>query len=98
MTDKKKSFTDEFKEGVVKYAADHPDEPLTSVAKKFGVSDSTIHAWRRQFNANDGAINSRGSGNYSSEMEKENAKLKKELKDAKDALEVLKKAIRIVGS
>jgi hypothetical protein len=31
-------------------------------------------------------------------MEKENARLKKELKDTKDALEVLKKAIRIVGS
>ncbi|OUP67530.1 transposase, partial [Erysipelatoclostridium sp. An173] len=44
-------------------------------------------------NNNDGIINSRGSGNYSSDEAKEIARLKKELKDTRDALEVLKKAI-----
>ena len=43
-------------------------------------------------NNNDGIINSRGSGNYSSDEAKEIARLKKELKDTQDALEVLKKA------
>jgi transposase len=98
MTDKKKSFTDEFKQGVIRYVEEHPDEPLTGVAKKFGISDSTIHTWRKQSKANNGVIESRGSGNYSSELEKDNARLKKELKDTKDALEVLKKAIGILGS
>ena len=46
---------------------------------------------------NDGIINSRGSGNYSSDEAKEIARLKKELKDTQDALEVLKKAIGILG-
>lgn len=49
MTKPKKNFTDEFKEGVVKYTLDHPDEPLVSVAKKFDIADSTIHAWRKQY-------------------------------------------------
>lgn len=39
----------------------------------------------------------RGSGNYSSDAEKEIARLKRELRDATDALDVLKKAISILG-
>lgn len=46
---------------------------------------------------NDNEIVVRGSGNYSSDDAKEIARLKKELKDTKDALEVLKKAIGILG-
>lgn len=45
---------------------------------------------------NDNEIVVRGSGNYSSDDAKEIARLKKELKDTKDALEVLKKAIGIL--
>ena len=39
----------------------------------------------------------RGSGNYASDEAKEIARLQRELRDAKDALEVLKKAIGILG-
>ncbi|MBP2026711.1 hypothetical protein J2Z35_000500 [Acetoanaerobium pronyense] len=42
-------------------------------------------------------MNHRGSGNYSSDSEKEIAKLKKELRDKEDALEILKKAIGILN-
>ncbi len=44
-----------------------------------------------------GDIESRGSGNYASDEAKEIARLKRELRDALDALEVLKKAINILG-
>ena len=46
---------------------------------------------------NDNKIESRGSGNFASDEAKEIARLKKELKDTQDALEVLKKAIGILG-
>lgn len=46
---------------------------------------------------NDGDILVRGSGNYQSDDAKEIARLKRELRDAKDALDVLKKAISILG-
>mgnify|MGYP000804923128 FL=1 len=46
---------------------------------------------------NNGTIVSRGSGNFSSDEAKEIARLRKELKDTQDALEVLKKAIGILG-
>ncbi len=39
----------------------------------------------------------RGSGNYESDEAKEIARLKRELRDAQDALDVLKKAISILG-
>lgn len=39
----------------------------------------------------------RSSGNDASDEAKENAKLRKELRDTQDALEILKKAISILG-
>lgn len=45
-----------------------------------------------------GTIEARGSGNYASDEAKEIARLQKELRDTKDALEILKKAINILGS
>lgn len=68
-----------------------------SVAKKFGIADSTIHKWMKDAKNNDNKIESRGSGNFASDEAKEIARLKKELKDTQDALEVLKKAIGILG-
>ena len=44
-----------------------------------------------------GEVPTRGSGNYASEEAKEIARLQRELRDTKDALEVLKKAIGILG-
>ena len=44
-----------------------------------------------------GAVPTRGSGNYASDEAKEIARLQRELRDTKDALEVLKKAIGILG-
>ena len=45
----------------------------------------------------DGTVEFRGSGNYASDEEKEIARLKRELRDTQDALEILKKAIGILG-
>ena len=52
--------------------------------------------WESQFRNNAGDIPVRGSGNYQSEDAKEIAHLKRELRDAQDALDVLKKAISIL--
>ncbi len=90
-------YTDEFKQDVVQYVADHPEESKIAVSKRFGISDATIHKWLKDAGANNGVVASRGSGNFSSDEAKEIARLKKELKDTKDALDVLKKAIGILG-
>ncbi len=51
----------------------------------------------KSYKKNNDEVIIRGSGNYSSDEAKEIAKLRKELKDTKDALEILKKAIGILG-
>ena len=81
MTMTKPTFTDEFKQGVVQYVLDHPDE------SKVAIADSTVHKWLKDAKNNNGTINSRGSGNYASDEAKEIARLKKELKDTQDALD-----------
>ena len=86
-------FDDEFKQGVVDYVNQHPEESKVSIARRFGIADSTIHKWIKDANNNGNKIESRGSGNFSSDEAKEIARLRKELKDTQDALEVLKKAI-----
>ena len=47
---------------------------------------------------NEGTIPTRGQGKYESDEAKENARLRKELRDTQDALEILKKAIGILGN
>ena len=45
-------FDDEFKQGVVDYANQHPEESKVSIAKSFGIADSTIHKWIKDANKN----------------------------------------------
>ena len=92
----KPKFTDEFKEEVVRYALAHPEESRASIIKKFGVPQASFYKWQSEYKKSNGHLNSRGSGNHSRNEAKEIARLKKELRDT-HALEVLKKAIGIVG-
>ena len=57
---------------------------------------STLTKWLKDFRES-GDIPVRGSGNYSSDEQKEIARLKRKLRNAQDALDVLKKAISILG-
>lgn len=91
-----KTYDKEFREGVIKYKDEHPDETFVSIGKKFGVHSTTVGKWCRDAEKK-GKVEVRGSGNFASDEAKEIAHLKKELKDYKDAVEVLKKAIGILG-
>ena len=46
-------------------------------------------SWVKAARDNNGVVPTRGSGNYSSDEAKENARLKRELRDTKDALDIL---------
>ena len=61
-----------------------------------GISQQSLSRWQKELRES-GDLKCRGSGNYSSDEAKEIARLKRELRDAKDALDVLKKAINILG-
>lgn len=92
-----KQYTEEFKKDAVRYWNEHQDIGITACAKNLGISKSTLSTWRKLYLDNDGSIPTRGRGNYESDEAKENARLRRELRDAQDALEILKKAISILG-
>ena len=71
--------------------------PLSKTAANLGISESALKSWLRSAKEYEGEVPTRGSGNYASDEAKEIARLQRELRDARDALEVLKKAIGILG-
>lgn len=104
MSGNKRSIDKEFKLNAVKYKEEHPEMTYAQAAQNLGVSISSLTRWIKEFKRSKNTNSSgepdvfRGSGNYASEDKKEIALLKKENQDLKDALEVLKKAMRIVSS
>lgn len=89
-----RQYSKQFKKDALAYVHNHSDLSVNTCAKNLGVGGSTLHGWIKK--AQDGELH-RGSGNYESDEAKENARLRKELRDTKDALEILKKAISILG-
>jgi len=67
------------------------------MCKNLGTSRTALFSWIKNAQANNGEVPTRGSGNFQSDEAKENARLRKELRDTQDALEILKKAISILG-
>ena len=97
MSRQKNQHTKQFKLDAINYRKEPPDLTQVECAKNLGIGVSTLAHWESQFRENDGDIPVIGSGNYASEGEKEIARLKRELRDAQDALDVIKKAIGILG-
>lgn len=93
-----RQFTKEFKEEAVRYYLEHKDIGLAVCAKNLGTSRTALSVWVKEAKENKGEVPTRGSGNYQSDEAKENARLRKELRDTQDALEILKKAISILGN
>ena len=95
---KRKTFDNEFKNMAVQYINEHSVLSRAQAAANLGIGQSTLSRWLKEAReSDDGKINAPGSGNYQSDVAKENARLKRELRDTKDALEILKKAISILG-
>lgn len=93
----KKQYTKQFKEDAVNYYLNHKELGIIGCAANLGISKSALTNWLKVYKANDGEVTTRGSGNYANEEAKENVRLRKELRDTQDALEILKKAISILG-
>ena len=91
-----KHYDKQFKIDAVQYYHDHKNLGLQGCASNLGISQQSLSRWQKELRET-GDIENRGSGNYASDEAKEIARLKRELRDAQDALDVLKKAINILG-
>lgn len=90
-------YTQEFKEDAVRYWKEHEELGIGKCAQNLGIGKSTLSTWKKQYEKNEGNVPTRGRGNFESDEAKEVARLRKELRDTQDALDILKKAIGILG-
>ena len=97
MSQQKNHHTKQFKLDAINYRKEHPNLTQVECAKNLGIGVSTLARWETQFRDNNGDIPTIGSGCCESEEQREIAHLKRELRDTQDALDVLKKAISILG-
>lgn len=93
-----KQYDQKFKEDAVAYYLAHKELGLVKCAQNLGTSRTALSTWVKKARDNSGEVPTRGSGNFESDEAGEIAKLKKELRDTQDALDILKKAISILGN
>jgi len=92
MSKKQKTYTREFKIEAAKLSY-NSEKSVREVAESLGVGKSTLHQWRREFGGDpDQAFPGKG---HQKERDAENARLRKELKQARMENEILKKAAAI---
>ena len=86
MSNKCKQFTEEQRRDAVQYVEDHPNLTIRQYADNLGIGLSTRHRMKgKAKNSSDSQQDFIGSGHYSSTCEKENAQLKRELRDTQEA-------------
>ena len=77
-------YSQEFKEDAVRYRLEHPEMALRKCAENLGISESALKNWMKSAKNHEGAVPTRGSGNYANDEAKEIARLQRELRDTKD--------------
>src|SRR5215467_8507656 len=85
-----KTDTKEFKEEAVRLAQTS-GKPIAQVARELGISDPSIHQWRREL-AQHGKEAFPGSGHQTA-LEEENRRLKRELERTRQERDILKKTV-----
>ena len=81
----KRKYTAEFKADVLRLVAN--GEPIMAVARKMGISDSLIHAWRK--------VNDKGEKKTDQDLQQEVDSLRRQLRQSEMEREILKKAVAI---
>lgn len=87
-----KTYTKEFKQEAVRLAQTS-GKPIAQVARELGISDTSIHQWRKEL-AENGQEAFPGKGHQTA-LEEENRRLKRENEILRQEREVLKKVLSI---
>jgi transposase len=85
-----KTYTAEFKREAVRLAQSS-GKPITHIARELGISDTSIHQWRKEL-AEHGSEAFPGSGHQTA-LEEENRRLKRELERTRQERDILKKTV-----
>ena len=92
-----RKYSDEFKRNALQYLKDHPDLDMRVSAEYLGMPYDTLYGWYKKSRREQTQDVPVSADARMTEEEKEILRLKRELRDTQDALEVLKKAISILG-
>ena len=87
-----KTYTKEFKQEAVRLVRTS-GKPIAQVARELGISDTSIHQWRKEL-AENGQEAFPGKGHQSA-LEEENRRLKRENEILRQERDVLKKVLSI---
>ncbi len=92
MSSKRRKYTREFKIEAAKLSY-NSDKSVEEIAENLGISQSSLHRWRGEYQSDpDQAFPGNGQ---QKQRDEEVAQLKKELKQAQQENEILKKAVAI---
>lgn len=95
MREKRKLYDREFKVNAVRLVLEG-DKTMKEVAADLGVNYYTLAEWKKQFETKGGfAFPGSGKVVYATEVERENAELKKRLRRVEMERDILKKAMAI---
>ena len=84
-----KRYTKEFKVEAVRLA-EKSDKPVMQIARELGIRQNQIYKWKKELEGK-GEVAFPGHG-HKAEADPEKAQLRKELADAREEIEILKKA------
>lgn len=87
-----KTYTKEFKEEAVRLAKTS-GKPITQIARELGISDTSIHQWRKELTQHEKDAFP-GSG-HQTPLEEENRRLKREVERLQQERDILKKVLSI---
>ena len=91
----KKTYTQEFKREAVRLAQTS-GKPIAHVARELGISDASIHQWRKELAAH-GQEAFPGSGHQTAQ-EEELRRLKRELEVTRQERDILKRGMPMLGT
>ena len=93
MKQNRKKYDREFKQKAVELSYARGNS--TEIAEELGIDKGLLYRWRKELNKYKGNIFPGDGTPKMTDLERENARLRKELRDAKMERDILKKAISI---
>jgi transposase len=91
----KKTYTQEFKREVVRLAQTS-GKPIAHIARELGISDASIHQWRKELAAH--AQEAFPGSGHQTAQEEELRRLKRELEVTRQERDILKRGMPMLGT